>query len=432
MMTGAEIQERAKETTIYWTLSRWCRCCCCQAPVFAPNDATVGQSNNDYTQLKRLGLTDLDIQSFYQVFSQLDDDESGTIDQYEFTDAIGTTVDVMEGHAGLNDALFGRFDLDHGTESDGLDFREFVVTLWNYATYSETELARFAFFNLCEVDRSGTLSYDQVKSFLTTFARTTADDGDDDDDDDKPSSALKMQQDLLDMDTNGDRMIDLDEWMKFTHNHKRIMLPLIKAQSNVRHRIMGINFWKRQMATKENTMRHLLQVNMHDKDITRALHANCNVVVGDEDDHAVHSARSFRADETLVPFQTAPRPKEASSAAYHNTLTSKETERKVQKKKVKEKEGSNPYAYRPKKKQSGAATSLTKRRKHGQEETSAAMMRVEAIRRKQAANKQKRENLGGMFGGKREEKNVVKREGGEYHRATINRKILRRFSFKRC
>ena len=60
------------------------------------------------------------------------------------------------------------------------------------------------------------------------------------------------------------------------------------------------------------------------------------------------------------------------------------------------------------------------------------MMRVEAIRRKQAANKQKRENLGGMFGGKREEKNVVKREGGEYHRATINRKILRRFSFKRC
>ena len=153
------------------------------------------------------------------------------------------------------------------------------------------------------------------------------------------------------MDTNGDRMIDLDEWMKFTHNHKRIMLPLIKAQSNVRHRIMGINFWKRQMATKENTMRHLLQVNMHDKDITRALHANCNVVVGDEDDHAVHSARSFRADETLVPFQTAPRPKEASSAAYHNTLTSKETERKVQKKKEKEKEGSNPYAYRPKKKE---------------------------------------------------------------------------------
>ena len=34
-------------------------------------------------------------------------------------------------------------------------------------------------------------------------------------------------------------MIDLNEWMKFTNTHKRIMVPLIKAQSNLKQRVMG-------------------------------------------------------------------------------------------------------------------------------------------------------------------------------------------------
>ena len=151
------IHESMKESTLYWTISRFCRCCPCfgSSVVFAPND-TVGQSKTNIQQLKRLGLTDFELQSFYDVFSQLDDDESGTIDHYEFSDAIGSTTDIIQGDAKLNDALFGTFDLDHGKQSEGLDFSEFVITIWNYATYSETELARFAFFNLCECDRTGT------------------------------------------------------------------------------------------------------------------------------------------------------------------------------------------------------------------------------------------------------------------------------------
>jgi Ca2+-binding EF-hand superfamily protein len=411
------LQDRFKETTSYWTLSRWCRYCYCQETIFVPNSA-VGQSNDDVSQLKRLGLSDTDIQSFYSVFSQLDDDASGTIDHYEFSDAIGTTTDIIEGHAGVNDALFGTFDLDHGSASDGLDFREFVVTIWNYATYSESELARFAFFNLCKVDRSGTLSYGQVKEFLKMFASAGTSGN--------AESASKIQQDLLAMDTNGDQQIDLDEWLKFTNTHKRVMVPLLKAQSNLQQRVMGTAFWKEQLKDKEHTMKQLLHANMSEKDLNRALHANRDIIVGDEDDHDIHNVRSFRADETLVPFQIAPRPKKPTTGAYKNTLTSKELKRKVLEKE-KETEG-NPYAYKPQKKKNSTAASLSKRRRHEQEEASSAMMRVEAIRRKQAANDQRRHNLGGALGGKKQEKNTIHREGGKYHRATINRKILRRFS----
>ena len=224
------IHESMKESTLYWTISRFCRCCPCfgSSVVFAPND-TIGQSKTNIIQLKRLGLTDFELQSFYDVFSQLDDDESGTIDHYEFSDAIGSTTDIIQGDAKLNDALFGTFDLDHGKQSEGLDFSEFVITIWNYATYSETELARFAFFNLCECDRTGTLSYDQVKHFLKSYASHSG----------GLENATSIQKDLLAMDTNGDHMIDLNEWMKFTNTHKRIMVPLIKAQSNLKQRVMG-------------------------------------------------------------------------------------------------------------------------------------------------------------------------------------------------
>ena len=43
----------------------------------------------------------------------------------------------------------------------------------------------------------------------------------------------------MQINTNGDHMIDLNEWMKFTNTHKRIMVPLIKAQSNLKQRVMG-------------------------------------------------------------------------------------------------------------------------------------------------------------------------------------------------
>ena len=169
-------------------------------------------------------------------------------------------------------------------------------------------------------------------------------------------------------------------------------------------------------------MDNLLQIHMSEKDIDRALHANQDIVVGDEDSHEIHNARSFRADETLVPFQTAPKPKTSTSAAYVNTLTSKELKRKMKEKEDKEK-NVNPYAYQPQKKKKNSI-----KHKRGHEEASAAMMRCEAIRRKQKANDKKRAGIESSLGGKKNEKNVLISQGGQYHRATVNRKILRKLS----
>ena len=51
---------------------------------------------------------------------------------------------------------FSLFDEDKSGE---LDFREFVISLWNYCTFDKNDLVKFA-FDLYDMDQSGIIDED--------------------------------------------------------------------------------------------------------------------------------------------------------------------------------------------------------------------------------------------------------------------------------
>ena len=113
--------------------------CCLDYRVFAVDDSIPGQDAASVALFRKLGLSRHEIQLFYDAFNAVDANRSGTLDAFEFGDAVGDLQpsDVENfGESELAGKLFGSFDLDHGTQSEGLDFKEFVVSIWNYATYS--------------------------------------------------------------------------------------------------------------------------------------------------------------------------------------------------------------------------------------------------------------------------------------------------------
>lgn len=62
----------------------------------------------------------------------------------------------------FRDRVFSIFDED---SSGQIDFREFVLSLWNYCTLSKATLDLFA-FDLYDTDNNGELSSDEVKEML--------------------------------------------------------------------------------------------------------------------------------------------------------------------------------------------------------------------------------------------------------------------------
>jgi Ca2+-binding EF-hand superfamily protein len=392
--------------------------CCLDYRVFAVDDSIPGQDAASVALFRKLGLSRHETELFYDAFNAVDANRSGTLDAFEFGDAVGDLQpsDVENfGESELAGKLFGSFDLDHGTQSEGLDFKEFVVSIWNYATYSQSELSRFAFFNLCELDaRTNLLEYRQAKDYLRHFAR---------DGGDKTEESLQKACEQMDADADGH--IDMNEFVKWTAKHPASILPLIRAQTQLQTNIMGRTFWKKQIAKRDDVLDANTQEHMTDEDLQRALNAQKGLDLERDADHSIHHARSFHNDETITPFQTEPKRKEQKH--YVNELTTKSATEKLAS--LKKQQTGNKYIYKPnkaKQKKSHRDRGTTTRR--GGEEVSAAMMRVEAIRRKQRLKEKQRAKVAGDSKLAHREKNVEKHYGS-YSRATVNRKLLRRLSF---
>ena len=77
------------------------------------------------------------IRKFYGIFSKIDSNRGGSISLDEF----------FSFFKGMGDSPFGRrlfsiFDVDHSGE---IDFKEFVMSVWNACTSNNSEFARFGF-----------------------------------------------------------------------------------------------------------------------------------------------------------------------------------------------------------------------------------------------------------------------------------------------
>lgn len=138
---------------------------------FLANDTVVGQGRDAQATFDRIGIDKKTLDRYYELFLKVDKDESHEIDLDEFY----RFFDIER--SPFSDRIFSIMDEDgrcaalrrNGPQprltrltrrspsrrrSGEIDFREFVVCLWNYLSFDTNALIKFA-FTLFDLDGSG-------------------------------------------------------------------------------------------------------------------------------------------------------------------------------------------------------------------------------------------------------------------------------------
>ena len=101
--------------------------------IFVPNDTVPGQDDSAMLDFKKLDVSPDDINRLFSCFLEIDTDGSGEIN-----------LDEFYAHFKLKRSIFSdmAFSLMDEDKSGEIDFREFVLTLWNFCCYEFKELCR--------------------------------------------------------------------------------------------------------------------------------------------------------------------------------------------------------------------------------------------------------------------------------------------------
>jgi len=104
----------------------------------------------------RLLLSEDDLSRLFEVYCKIDQDLSGEIATWELLEHLRLE------RTKFTKRIFRMFDEDG---SGQIDFREFVVSLWNYCTLGKPALIMFA-FDLYDRDGSGAIDFGEVEMML--------------------------------------------------------------------------------------------------------------------------------------------------------------------------------------------------------------------------------------------------------------------------
>eukprot|EP01039_Chlorochromonas_danica_P008556 gene8556-9429_t len=172
----------------------------------------------DALQLRRS-----EVRRLYRLFAKVDVDHSGSISLRELMNHLemGATV--------FRDRVFSIFDED---SSGQIDFREFVLSLWNYCTLSKATLDLFA-FDLYDTDNNGELSSDEVKEMLhDLYGNEVA----------THPAAKVVAMELRQLEL---KVLDIAKFQAFAYNHPSLLFPAFQLQHALRQKILGVRFWER-------------------------------------------------------------------------------------------------------------------------------------------------------------------------------------------
>eukprot|EP00639_Heterosigma_akashiwo_P031669 CAMPEP_0194672140 /NCGR_PEP_ID=MMETSP0295-20121207/6257_1 /TAXON_ID=39354 /ORGANISM="Heterosigma akashiwo, Strain CCMP2393" /LENGTH=370 /DNA_ID=CAMNT_0039555771 /DNA_START=135 /DNA_END=1244 /DNA_ORIENTATION=+ len=183
-------------------------------------------------EFKSLGLHNRDVWALHSSYAAIDGDNSGTIEVKELMAYLGL-------HSQFTNRVFRIFDEDGSGE---LDFREFVVSMWNYCTLAKNALVMFA-FDLYDSDNSGVIDIREVELMLKEVYG-------------EGFQASQLAQKVL----RHMRMIDGDarlplsmqrcevtaeQFGQFCRKHATLLLPAFTMQETLREAVGGKRLWER-------------------------------------------------------------------------------------------------------------------------------------------------------------------------------------------
>jgi len=209
--------------------------CCKPARLFVPDNSIPGQGTDAQAKFALIGL-DIRTQSkLYNVFRRIDKDGSNEISLGEFYEYFRLQESVFATTA---------FNVMDSDGSGQMDFQEFVLSVWNYLTFSAMGIIEFA-FTLYDTDQSMYMDRDEVHKLVSDVYNKG----------DQTGTGNKLEPRveniLTKLDSDGDGKISLQEFTKFNQGHPLLLFPAYGIQQTLRSAILGISFWERITADRE-------------------------------------------------------------------------------------------------------------------------------------------------------------------------------------
>lgn len=127
-----------------------------KSKVFVVDEAVPGCGAMAYRTFRKLQLNDVTIQRFYNKFQQIDTSGDGTVSLDEFYGFFAIR------RSAFGDRVFMMLDLD---KSGAIDFREFVLCMWNFCTYEVDTFIEFA-FRMYDLDGSEQLEMEELRDLV--------------------------------------------------------------------------------------------------------------------------------------------------------------------------------------------------------------------------------------------------------------------------
>jgi len=171
-----------------------------------------------------LGLNIFQAIRLYWCFARADRDNSGIINQFEWL----MHLDVEK--TDFNEKVFSIVDFDNSGE---MDFREFCMCCWNFASASPIDLINVSFFMY---STDGVLL--QANEVLKLINQIWGDKAD------RSPQARRIKSELLLMveKYNG---IDLSMFGEYCKKHAHLLKPCFEFQRTLRRKCLGHRFWRR-------------------------------------------------------------------------------------------------------------------------------------------------------------------------------------------
>lgn len=121
------------------------------------------------------------------------------------------------------------FEMDRDLNGS-MDFQEFVMSVWRYATKRDVEIVEFA-FDIFDTDNSGVLTEDELKDCIGEIYGKKG----------LNESTAKM---LKKFDKSKDGKVSKVEFLNGCKQVPQLLYPAFSIQNAVRRNILGEGFWE--------------------------------------------------------------------------------------------------------------------------------------------------------------------------------------------
>ncbi len=183
-----------------------------------------------------LCLHQADIGRLRKIFNTIDKDHSGSIELLELL----MYMDIER--TPFTKRVFSIFDEDG---SNTIDFKEFVMSLWNYCTLGKATLLLFA-FDIYDRDSSGEISVLEIQAMLRDVYGDAYE---------RNAHAKKIISKLDDILPGGCEGVDVDTFRAFAIKHQALLYPAFEIQREIQVKILGEEFWH-FLATRRIELSH--------------------------------------------------------------------------------------------------------------------------------------------------------------------------------